>query len=402
MVSQLSTKFLIPFLLVIASSITIIALVLSWHNTKTFLSTPEYSFQTGKLLKEPLTFPSEYDYEGDDLSDPEAVGEDVPSGLSSAEEPSLSLVEPKSCLLSSASKKKTKMVLFVSSRPNDAEMRLSIRNTWGSSTKTCGVKLLFGFGAVNSDHLQEEIIRESKMFGDLLQIRHVEDSYRNQTRLVLAFYEWARFKCNQTEYVAKADDDTWINLPLVLSRLDSITDIESFIAGYWFPAGTEVMRNPEHAQYLSREERADDHYPAYCSGVLYVIPYNMVFSILQTAATMQMHWIDDAFITGLSTINHFIFYYLSEVIDFIAGDVITKINENTVENRRQTIAKDKEPTKIVTRYDLAGWLTLPQNQTTTNLCRLLLKSTIMHRVDATMKNALDNLSCSKQLHNCLN
>ncbi|GAU93911.1 hypothetical protein RvY_05774 [Ramazzottius varieornatus] len=275
------------------------------------------------------------------------------------------------------------MILFVSSRPKDAEMRLSIRSTWGATAKTCRIVVVFGFGAVDSDTLQDEIAKEGRVFGDILQFQDIRDSYRNQTRIVLTFYEWARLNCNQTEYVAKADDDTWINLPLVLSSLESIK-ARSFIAGYWFPPGTSVMRTPEHAQWLSREERLDDYYPAYCSGILYVIPTRMVSAVLNTAATMQIHWIDDAFITGDPP----------EVPD--AGDVITKINKDSAR------AKKEKKREAIVRYGLTGWLTLPYNQSATSLCRLLLKSTIMHRINSYTKQALYNLSCLQEQHSCRN
>ena len=204
--------------------------------------------------------------------------------------------QPASC--QSADRSQPKLVLFVSSRPNGFENRQSIRETWGSNAVTCSVKIIFGFGAVHNYALMRQIAIESDKYGDILQSSDIEDSYRNQTSLILAFFRWTvRHDC-EGSYVGKADDDVWINFRPILAALDAINVSAAFAAGFFFPNGTPVQRATDHPQSLTRAEREDDFYPAYASGVFYAFPWRMMEILLTTAGKMKQHWIDDVFITG--------------------------------------------------------------------------------------------------------
>lgn len=201
--------------------------------------------------------------------------------------------QPYSCLLAGNI---PEMVLFISSRPKSMDMRTSIRETWGSTAASCGVRVIFGFGKQYHKALQKAVSVENLLHGDILQIETVDDGYRNQTSLVLAFFAWAEKNC-EARFVAKGDDDTWLNFLRIMPLLRSIR-FERFVAGPIFHSGNMVIRDNRSVQHVTKEERFDDRYPSYMSGILYVFAAGMISELLRTANRMKSYWIDDTFITG--------------------------------------------------------------------------------------------------------
>jgi beta-1,3-galactosyltransferase 1 len=104
------------------------------------------------------------------------------------------------------------LVLFIPSRPGFAEERAAVRETWGVHAKMCNIRIVFGFGTFESDELFHAARMENDMYGDLLQTSTVTDSYHNQTRLVLSFFQWGLHHCSGSKFIGKADEDTWINI----------------------------------------------------------------------------------------------------------------------------------------------------------------------------------------------
>lgn len=206
------------------------------------------------------------------------------------------LEQPNSCLLGETI---PQMVLLVSSRPRDFDMRSSIRETWGITAASCGIKVIFGFGNHGNLDIQHHIMNENLQHGDILQSNLIKDGYRSQTDLVMFFFAWAVKNCDRVKLIAKGDDDTWTNFRLLMPVFQSLTEkYTRFVAGFHFKAGTSVIRNPEHEQSLTKSQRFEDFYPEYASGTLYIFPAAMIPVLLKTANELKSYWIDDAFLTG--------------------------------------------------------------------------------------------------------
>jgi hypothetical protein len=58
-----------------------------------------------------------------------------------------------------------------------------------------------------------------------------------------------------------------------------------------------VKRLPEEKWFLSRAEYANDTYPPFAVGQLYV-PQSSINAVLQAAKQITIHWLDDVFIGG--------------------------------------------------------------------------------------------------------
>ena len=132
-------------------------------------------------------------------------------------------LEPRVCDSESRSevKKDPYLVLFIPSRPNNAEERAAVRETWAMHGRLCNVQVIFGFGRFEDEALLEQVQLEQDLYGDLLLTADVIDAYHNQTRLVLAFFEWGQAHCGGAHFIGKADEDTWINIFGVLKYLQS-------------------------------------------------------------------------------------------------------------------------------------------------------------------------------------
>jgi Galactosyltransferase len=111
------------------------------------------------------------------------------------------------------------LVLFIPSRPDYAEERAAVRETWGMHARLCNVRVVFGFGTFQSEEIFHEARIENGLYGDLLQTSNVIDAYHNQTRLVLSFFEWGAEHCQGSRFIGKADEDTWINIFGILKYL---------------------------------------------------------------------------------------------------------------------------------------------------------------------------------------
>ena len=258
------------------------------------------------------------------------------------------------------------MVFFVSSRPSDFDMRMAIRETWGSTAHSCGIKVIFGFGKHNDTALQRSTRMESKLHGDILQAR-VEDGYRTQTQLVLSFFEWSAQNCD-APLVAKGDDDTWLNIPRLMNYIDQIS-VPNYVGGIVFGPGSTVIRDPNNIQHVKKSERDPDFYTSYCSGIFYVFRSNLTRIMLNIAAKMQVHGVDDAFITG---------------------DVVEVINYLTIRKNGEVLRVARIPIDLQAPYP---------DFTKEDGCGTI-NYTFMHKILPAQKRILYNLPCLTPTKTC--
>ncbi|OQV14797.1 putative Beta-1,3-galactosyltransferase brn [Hypsibius exemplaris] len=189
------------------------------------------------------------------------------------------------------------LVLFIPSRPGNAQDRAALRETWGAHARLCNVRVVFGFGTFDSEDLFEEVRAENNLYGDLLQTSRVTDAYHNQTRLVLSFLEWGANHCQGAKFIGKADEDTWINIFGVLKYLQLPAASENAVIGH-FLYKQPVKRLPEEKWFLTLAEFPNTTHPPFPVGQLYVFPQLSLRSVLSAAQNLTIHWLDDVFIGG--------------------------------------------------------------------------------------------------------
>lgn len=127
--------------------------------------------------------------------------------------------------------KNPELVILILSAPKNLERRTVIRETWLTlgkntlSTSSYRFKHYFVMGSLGLTG--DEVLHlsaEQSEFGDIL-ILPVYDSYKNLTEKVLRSFEWLDEQFNfglGYKYTLKCDDDSFVNLPALLSEIPKI------------------------------------------------------------------------------------------------------------------------------------------------------------------------------------
>lgn len=127
--------------------------------------------------------------------------------------------------------KNPELVILILSAPKNLERRTVIRETWlalgknAASTSSYRFKHYFVMGSLGLTG--DEVLHlsaEQSEFGDIL-ILPVYDSYKNLTEKVLRSFEWLDEQFDYGlgyKYTLKCDDDSFVNLPALLSEIPKI------------------------------------------------------------------------------------------------------------------------------------------------------------------------------------
>ena len=196
------------------------------------------------------------------------------------------------------------MVLVLSSYlEHSVEERQAIRSTYGSVARggrwpgkplAAPVRLVFLLGTPPNETDLQQVKAEVSKFGDLL-VADFRDSYRNLTLKVLRGLRWVRDNCAQVKFILKADDDTFVNLPLLVTFLLERGRENSV---YGFPYFSAIVKRkgrwavPQTTYPFSK-------YPVYMSGTGYVLSKDAAEKIVEASSSIPLIPIEDAFITGI-------------------------------------------------------------------------------------------------------
>lgn len=194
---------------------------------------------------------------------------------------------------------KPSLVIIVTGRVTGFELRQAIRATWGSlASPVCGVRLLFMVGATNNATYQDRLTTEGAMYGDLIQSNQFDDTYSTAAAKSLHLLQWSATFCSQSVYTVKIDDDNWLNLPKYSKFLLENSN-SGYAFGAIFPAGGQVIRDPWHKNFVSREDFNEDIYPEYMSGMLYAFPTKVLPKILMASREIKPILNEDVYVCGL-------------------------------------------------------------------------------------------------------
>ena len=246
------------------------------------------------------------------------------------------------------------LVICVPVRRGSSDRREAIRLTWGSygerggrstgvvkkntAVNTPGVSLarsaggdlgeiilVFFLGSAPfpyGDGEQEIIDEEAKIYGDIFQESYI-DVYENLTLKSISVMKWVSKKCPNARYVAKIDDDMYVNIPLLLGALrnqsktmtrrisspqgtvassSNITEYSvtspPFMIGNKIQ-GAQVIRDKTSKWYTSEEAYPGKSYPDYLSGTAYAMTGLAASNVYQASLRLPLFWMEDIFITGL-------------------------------------------------------------------------------------------------------
>lgn len=189
------------------------------------------------------------------------------------------------------------VLVLIHSAPDNIDKRNTIRQTWGEQKDN--IKIVFLFGEVKDFKKQNELEMENNIFGDIIQGNFV-DAYRNMTYKHVMALKYAVYFCQQAKFIMKTDDDTFVNMPAVLTFLNSdyiLNARKLLLCAPFYDA--KVKRSYRSKWRMSFKEYRDKYYPPYCPGYALLYSPDIVFKLYREAQRSEYFWIDDVYITGI-------------------------------------------------------------------------------------------------------
>lgn len=205
------------------------------------------------------------------------------------------------------------LLLFVKTSPENIERRNAIRSTWGNETyiqSTLGVtvKVVFALGAPQTMRkkptwskgswggFQEQLIREDRLYGDLIQ-QDFLDSFHNLTLKLIMQFHWMHSHCAHAHFLMTADDDIFVHMPNLVSYLQGMRN--RGITDFWIGRvhrGAPPNRSKDSKYYVPFEMYKWLMYPDYTAGAGYVVSGDVANKIYQATLTLNASiYIDDVF-----------------------------------------------------------------------------------------------------------
>ena len=171
------------------------------------------------------------------------------------------------------------LFILVLSAPSGSLRRTAIRGTWVHDYRNRVVKVTTKF-LVGTYELEEErasaLGKEEEMFGDLLLLKGLKDSYWNLSAKVLLGLEWANDNL-EFDYLVKVDDDSYVRVEGISNVLRELHCDKHLYWGYFmgqaFPEPT--------GKWAELKWFHCPHYLPYAMGGGYVISQRTVRMLVQ-------------------------------------------------------------------------------------------------------------------------
>lgn len=188
------------------------------------------------------------------------------------------------------------LLILVSTNVGNFDRRRLIRKTWGAdySIKTKW-KTVFLLGRNSNNREMKTAMRESKIYGDMVQADYHEHFWNMSYKVAMGF-EWSVKYCSFS-YLLKSDDDVFVNTFGMMDFLSKYTTPKKkFYTGNVI-ARSVVMRDGKYR--VSPEEYNGTLYKPYCGGGGYVLSRDVVEKLFSYFDVLKPLKIDDAYIQGL-------------------------------------------------------------------------------------------------------
>ncbi|XP_013136024.1 PREDICTED: uncharacterized protein LOC106101369 isoform X2 [Papilio polytes] len=176
-------------------------------------------------------------------------------------------------------------------------------------------KLVFLLGLPQSDNnteVQEKIDAEVAKYGDVIQEGFI-DSYNNLTLKSIMMLKWFNHNCNDSvRYIMKADDDTYINMPNLVSHLRSRAkkfdesaqkNSKEYMLIGGLICGARPVQDINSKWYSPRYMYPGRVYPRYLSGSGYALSADTARVLYASVLTTTYFHLEDIFITGICALR---------------------------------------------------------------------------------------------------
>ncbi|XP_045036593.1 uncharacterized protein LOC116932905 isoform X3 [Daphnia magna] len=199
----------------------------------------------------------------------------------------------------------TSIFIAVISAPSNFQKRNLIRQTWKNHLKVLhqeGLLEIAGFGFIlgltDNSVIQSKIEEESKIYGDLMQIR-ISDFYRNLSLKVAGLLNWLYRMCANIDFVLKVDDDVYVNVRNLAQFVHTYRQFSHSVFGAGDPNGGWPDRDGKWE--ISYEEWPWIDYPPYFLGAAVLMHGSTIVPLLAACQTTPMMPFDDVYLYGICT-----------------------------------------------------------------------------------------------------
>ncbi|CAL1534386.1 unnamed protein product [Lymnaea stagnalis] len=197
-------------------------------------------------------------------------------------------------------------VIVVHSHHRHMIERNVVRDTWGGVAKgrpwprrqmVAEVRLIFVL-EVSEDPIDNDLAtKESDKYGDIVLV-DVQETSQPASRKVLSGFKWVLQHCTGTQYIIKVEEDTFLDVPLLLSVLAN-QDLTNMIFGPILFAETVQRLTADDKVLVSKQAYFPEWYPPYAKGTVYALPTSLAKRLLTVAEYLPYVSTEDAFITGI-------------------------------------------------------------------------------------------------------
>ncbi|XP_043640863.1 beta-1,3-galactosyltransferase 5 [Drosophila teissieri] len=190
----------------------------------------------------------------------------------------------------------TKLLVLITSSLRHSAARMSIRQTWMHYGSRRDVGMAFVLGKSKNKTLNKVIDQEDFMYQDLIR-GHFIDSYNNLTLKTISLLEWADLHCPKAKYLLKTDDDMFINVPKLLTLMDTLKANRSIYgrrAENWKP-----IRNRWSKYHISNAQYGKNTFPYFTTGPAYLLTGDIVHALYAQSLNTAFLKLEDVFTTGI-------------------------------------------------------------------------------------------------------
>ncbi|XP_023128001.1 beta-1,3-galactosyltransferase 9 [Amphiprion ocellaris] len=182
------------------------------------------------------------------------------------------------------------LLTLIFSSPADVTQRDAVRKTWANQTLIKGfpVRILFFLGSTQTSAAQEDLVRESELYGDVVQGHAAADSsiHGPTERTALAFL-WVITFCPLARFVLVTKDSTFVNLPAIGGYLLGLhRHPEDLYLGRVIQRESPD-RDSNSPGYLPPAVYPDKYLPEYCDGTAYVLSQDVVRKVFVASAAVR-------------------------------------------------------------------------------------------------------------------
>ncbi|NXL34066.1 B3GL1 acetylgalactosaminyltransferase, partial [Glaucidium brasilianum] len=191
------------------------------------------------------------------------------------------------------------LVILVSSRPRDVELRQAIRITWASQHLWWGHRILTLFLLGQATRREEtaaalSVEDESILYGDIIR-QDFMDTYDNLTLKTIMAFRWVSEFCPNAKFLMKTDADVFINTANLVKFLLKLNSSENIFTGYPL-IDNFAYRGFYRKTYISYDEYPFKLFPPYCSGMGYILDGKLALRIYQLMSHIKPIKFEDVYV----------------------------------------------------------------------------------------------------------